>query len=213
MKKIGLFVVIISVVFFNCTQCTPDNDECGNTALEFDLPLQVFGNKDTLNVDDTLTLALKIPDVLTERNRGFEYELIDYNFKLVNYVVKIDSMSTTSESARDFYWVVNKGLTQYVSGAFLVLPEYSNHVYEYEAKVIPKAKGLYVFGMNSDYSGGIPLEKVNGPCSNRAVEIFVKLEDDSNSNFEFLKLSPDPIQNNIDKKRFQEFAGFCFFVR
>jgi len=67
--------------------------------------------------------------------------------------------------------------------------------------------------VNSTFDRASPLKELEGPCSKNSVEAYMKLETDMNVNFEFLKQSPDPSQANIDRKRFDEFAGFCFYVR
>jgi len=128
-------------------------------------------------------------------------------------MVKIDSFPTTAYSQVTFDWITLQGVTKYVGDVFLVLPTFSDNAYHYEVLILPKQKGLYVFGMNSDFSRTSPLKELEGPCSNNTVHVYMKLENDTNVNFEFLKQSPDPSQANTDRQRFDEFAGFCFYVR
>ena len=169
--------------------------------------------KDTLYLGDTIRIKLDIPDKLPERNSGVVYDFVDYSFKLITYMVKIDSLPATANSKETFNWITLQGESQYVGDVFLVLPTFSDNGYHYEVFITAKQKGLYVFGMNSTFSRASPLDGLEGPCSKNSVEPTMKLEDDSNVNFEFLKQSPDPSQANIDRKRFDEFAGFCFYVR
>jgi len=211
MKMRTLFYLFAALIIY-LNSCVGCKDNCtGN--LQFNLPLQAYGIKDTLYLGDTLRVKLEIPDKLAERYSGNEYDFIDYNFKLVTYIVKVDSLPTTADSKGTFDWTTLEGESKYLGGVFLVTPYYSNHVYHYEVLISPKTKGLFVFGMNSDFLQLSPLEKLDGPCSKEPVEVFMKLENIANTNFEFLKLSPDPSQANTSKQRFEEYAGFCFFVR
>jgi hypothetical protein len=206
------FYLLASLIFCFCG-CSGCKDDCSSGSLQFDLPVQAYGIKDTLYQGDTIRIKLDIHDKLPERNSGIVYDFVDYNFKLIAYMVKIDSFPATAHSQVTFDWITLQGESQYVGDVFLVLPTFSDNAYNYEVLIIPKQKGLYVFGMNSDFSRASPLKELEGPCSKNSVEPTMKLKDDTNVNFEFLKQSPDPSQANIDRKRFDEFAGFCFYVR
>lgn len=210
MKNIFYLLIITLLCFENCSGC---KDDCSSGNLQFDLPLQVYGIKDTLHFGDTIRIKLDIPDKLNERRTGVSYDFIDYNFKLITYNVKIDSLPAISNTIETFNWKTLNGESKYIADAYLIFPKYSNHTYQYEAIFTPKQKGLFVFGMNSTFSNRTPLLKVEGPCSKYPVEVYMKLENDTNTNFEFLKQSPDMSQSNLDRQRFDEFAGFCFYVR
>lgn len=205
-----LNLLIIAVLFL--PGCDHKYD-CSSGGLYFNLPLDVFGLKDTLNIGDTLRVRLNIPDKLVERNLGVEYDFIDYNFKLITYIGKIDTLPTTAGTISAFNWTTTQGESVYVGGVFLVLPTYTDHVYQYEALIVPKVKGLYVFGMNSDASRLSPLEKVSGPCSGNVVRVYARVENETNTNYEFMKLSPDPSNSNFSLQQFNEAACCCFFVR
>jgi hypothetical protein len=207
-----LFYLLTSLILSLCS-CSGCKDDCSSGSLQFDLPVQAYGIKDTLYLGDTIRIKLAIPDRLAERNSGVVYDFDDYSFNLIAYMVKIDSLPATAESSEYFDWTTVQGESQYVGDVFLVLPLFSDNAYDYEVVVTAKKKGLYVFGMNSDFSRAIPLKQLDGPCSGNRVEAYMKLVDDENVNFEFLKQSPDPSQANLDRKRFDEFAGFCFYVR
>ncbi len=206
------FYLLTSIVFCFCS-CTGCKDDCSSGNLQFNLPVQTYGIKDTLSQGDTIRIKLDIPDKLPERNSGVVYDFIDYSFKLITYMVKIDSFPATANSQATFDWITLQGESQYVGDVFLVLPTFTDNAYHYEVLIIPKQKGLYVFGVNSTFDRASPLKELEGPCSKNSVEAYMKLETDMNVNFEFLKHSPDPSQANIDRKRFDEFAGFCFYVR
>ncbi len=141
------------------------------------------------------------------------YDFINYNFQLITYIEKIDTVPIATNSTETFDWNTTEGESKSAGGAFLVVPIYSNHTYHYEVLITPKRKGLFVFGMNSDANRARPLEKLDGPCSNKPMQVYLKLENDPNTNFEFLKFSPEPVYVNLDRKRFDDFAGFCFFVK
>lgn len=209
--KILLFS--LTALIFSFSACSGCKDDCSSGNLQFDLPVQAYGIKDTLYQGDTIRIKLAIPDQLPERNSGVMYDFVDYSFKLITYMVKIDSFPTTAYSQETFDWITLQGESQYIGDVFLVFPAFSNNTYNYEVLIIPRQKGLYAFGMNSDFNRTNPLKELEGPCSKNAVEAYMKLENDTNVNYEFLKQSPDPIQANIDRKRFDEFAGFCFYVR
>ena len=126
---------------------------------------------------------------------------------------RIDSLPISSNTIESFEWTTLQGESKYAASVFLIYPTYSNNAYCYEVLITPKKKGLYIFGMNSTFDRASPLEKLEGPCSKNSVRAYMKLETDMNVNFEFLKQSPDPIYINLDRQRFDEFAGFCFYVR
>lgn len=207
--KIPLFLAILLLSLPAC--CPFDDCKCPENSLEFDLPLEVYGQKDTLSQGDTLRIKLEIPDRLDERNTDVGYEFIDYDFKLINYITRIDTLPLGFDDEVTFDWTVLVGDT--VGNVFFVMPSYDDHAYHYEVLITPKRKGLYVFGMNSDFSRLTPLEKPDGPCKRRPVAVYPKLVNETNVNFEFLQNSPEPIMANLDRKRFDEFAGFCFYVK
>ena len=206
------FYLLTSLILIFCS-CTACKDDCSSGNLQFDLPVQAYGIKDTLYLGDTIRIKLAIPDRLAERNSDVEYDFDDYSFNLITYIERIDTSPVKSNTKIAFDWITQQGESQYFSDVFLIFPTYSDHTYFYEVLIIPKQKGLYIFGMNSDFSRASPLKKLDGPCSRNSVEVYMKLENETNVNFEFLKHSPDPIYVNLDRKRFDEFAGFCFYVR
>jgi len=182
--------------------------------LQFNVPVQVYGIKDTLHLGDTLRIKLEIPEQLAERNSGILYDFIDYNFKLITYIEKIDTTPVTAHSKVDFDWITLTGESIYTSiGAYTVNPLYENRIYRYEVLILAKKKGLYVFGMNSVFFRASPLEQLKGPCSKNQVEVYCKLINDMNTNFEFLKNSLDPVYQRLDRQRFDDFAGFSFYVK
>lgn len=211
MKNILYLTLTLLVFLSGCTECK-EKEDCISGNLQFDLPVQVYGVQDTLDFGDTLRIKFDIPDKMAERNSGESFAFNDYNFKLITYMVKIDSSPATANSITSFDWITVTGESKYESGVFLVMPTYTDHAYHYEVKIIPKQKGMFVFGMNSDFSRNSPLEKLTGPCYKGDVEAYMKLTNDPDVNFEFLKHSPDLSQANTDRKRFDEYAGFCFYV-
>lgn len=213
MKKTIFFLLSIWVVVCNCcTACK--NDDCSSGSLQFNVPVQVYGIKDTLHLGDTLRIKLEIPEQLQERNSGIQYDFINYNFKLITYMARIDTFPTGTDSKGTFDWITLKGQSIYSSiGAYTVNPDYKSNKYEYEVLIITKIKGLFAFGMNSVFFRASPLKQLEGPCSKNEVEVYAKLINDTNVNYEFLKNSPDPSQANMDRQRFDDFAGFCFYVK
>jgi hypothetical protein len=205
-------LLLYIVLIYGCLGCKKD---CGNGSnLEFDLPLKAYGSEDTLNIGDTIRIRLDIPDKIPERTSGYVYDFIDYEFKLITYVVQINLSPVGTDSKSTFDWVTIEGKSEYFNNCFIVKPTYLNNLYQYEVLIIPKQKGLFNFGMNSIANNRInPLAKLDGPCSKRPVVAYMKLVNDTNVNFEFLKQSPDLVQSKIDRKRFDEYAGFCFYVR
>jgi hypothetical protein len=210
--KIIFLLIGLTILITSCNGCKNDNCKSGN--IQFNIPVQVYGIKDTLSLDDTLRIKIEVPEHLAERNTGITYDFIDYNFKLITYMVKIDTSHSRITYKGDFDWVTLKGQSIYSStGEYTVNPEYQNNKYSYEVLVVPKKKGLYSFGMNSVFFRASRLQQLEGPCSENEVEIYTKLINDTNVNFEFLKNSPDPSQASIDWQRFEDFAGFCFYVK
>ncbi len=208
-----IFFYLFTCLTFCLCNCSSCKDDCSSGNLQFDLPIQAYGIKDTLYLGDTIRIKLDIPNKLAERGSGVVYDFIDYNFQLITYIERIDSLPITSNTIIAFDWITLQGESKYLSSVFLIYPTYTDHVYHYEVLITAKQKGLYIFGMNSTFSRISPLEELEGPCSKNTVHVYMKLENDQNVNFEFLKQSSDPVYVNLDRKRFDEFAGFCFYVR
>lgn len=205
-----LFSIAICGLFFG--SCEGSKNDCPDS-LDFYLPLHAYGIKDTLYLGDTLRIRLDIPDKLAEINSGYVYDFVDYDFKLITYIEKIDTLPITANAPTIFNWTTLQGESISNGEVFRVLPIYSDHAYHYEVIITPKRKGLFLFGMNSIADRADKLEKLDGPCSNRPMNVYPRLENDTNSNFEFLKLSPESVYVNLDRERFDNFAGFCFFVK
>ncbi len=203
------FSILILSPLIRCNDCTG--------SLQFDLPLQVYGLKDTLSLGDTIRVKLEIPEKLIEKFSGRTYDFINYDFKLINSIGRIDTFPTGSDSNGLANWITLQGESKLSGGpdlnVFLVLPSYTNNVYNYEVLIIPKQRGLFVSGMNTDAYQANPLKKLKGPCSKEPVQVYVKLVNVGNNNYEFMKLSPAPEIVNVSKNQFEEAAGFCFFVR
>ncbi len=210
MKKISFSLAILVLSLPAC--CPFDDCKCPNP-IEFDLPLEVYGLQDTLSLGDTLRIKLEIPDRLAEQNSGVLYEFIDYDFMLKSNIDKIDTLPVGLGTIEYFDWTTTIGESKYDGGVFFVVPLYENHTYHYEVLITPKQKGLFLFAMGSISSRLHPLEKPEGPCSKYTVQVYPKLENETNVNFEFLQNSPEPLYANLDRKRFDEFAGFCFYVK
>ena len=187
-------------------------DNCDGN-IEFDLPLQAYGIKDTLQIGDTIRIRLEIPESMPERYSKVYYDFIDYNFKLITYILRIDTLPVITASKNHFDWITTIGESHYNGDVFTVNPVYSEGGYYYEILMIARQKGLFEFGMNSVFSNRFPLKKLNGPCSENSVKIYVKLVNDNNNNYEFLQLSPEPVYQNLSRERFESYAGFCVFVR
>lgn len=210
MKQIYNLTITFILLLYSCNGC---KDDCSSGNLQFDLPLQAYGIKDTIYLGDTLRIKLDIPDKLAERYSGYLYDFINYNFQLITYIGRVDSFSQVINAKTNFEWTTIEGESEYNEGAFSITPIYYNHVYHFDVMIMPKRKGLFVFSMNSIADRHFPLEKLDGPCSKNTVHVFMKLINDSNTNFDFLKLSSEPAYENLSLQRFEEFGGFCFFVR
>jgi hypothetical protein len=78
---------------------------------------------------------------------------------------------------------------------------------------MPKKKGLFVFGMQSSAWRLNPLKKLDGPCSGNVVYVYARVENETDTNYEFLQFSPDSYYLKESKQEFDDAAGFCFFVR
>jgi hypothetical protein len=187
--------------------------DCSSGNLQFNLPIQVFGLKDTMNIGDTLRVRLDIPDRLVERNLGVEYDFIDYNFKLISFIGKIDTTPIGTDSKGTFNWEIIEGDATYVGGVFLMFPVYKNNTYSYEVLIKPKKKGLFVFGLQSDAWRLNPLKKLDGPCSGNVVYVYARVTNVTDTNYEFLQFSPDSYYLKESRQEFDDAAGFCFFVR
>lgn len=96
---------------------------------------------------------------------------------------------------------------------YSVFPDYKDGRYRYEVKFSPKAKGLFSFCLASVFNSRFPLARISGPCSHNGVAVYSKLSGVDNPRYEYMKNSPAPGRANISRSRFDEFAGFCFYVR
>lgn len=210
MKILLYLSVFLNLCLANCADSKVD---CDNGTLLFNLPLEMYGIKDTISIGDTIRIKLEIPYQLPEQHSGAIYDFVDYDFKLINYIERIDTNPVCLGSKEMFDWHVTRGRLKYRNNHFVVSPSFENNAYWYEALIIPKQKGLFVFGMNSTHNRHAPLAKIQGPCTNNPLDVQVKLVNDTPANFGFLKRCPDPSYQKMDRKRFDAFGGMCFCVR
>jgi hypothetical protein len=192
-----------------CVRCDKD---CANTHF-FDLPLKVYGISDTVSIGDTITIKINIPDKLREQETDTQYEFIDYDFKLVTYPVRLDSLPLSTATANSFNWFTITGESLYANDEYLISPTLINHEYIYEAKIVPKKKGLFLFSIFSFSNNRIPLSKPNGPCKKGVFHVAMKFQNNVDANFHFLQESLEPAYQKTTRKVFDENAGFCFYVR
>jgi hypothetical protein len=99
------------VLVMICVRCDKD---CANTHF-FDLPLEVYGVSDTVSIGDTITIKINIPDKLREQETDTQYEFIDYDFKLVTYPVRLDSLPLSTATANSFNWFTITGESLYAN--------------------------------------------------------------------------------------------------
>ena len=163
------------MVLSSCDSC---KDKCTEGPLEFDLPLQAYGIKDTLNIGGTIRIRLAILDQLPERSSGYLYDFMNYNFQLTTYMARLDTLPIGTDSKETFNWTTVEGESKYSGGLFVVSPNYSNNTYQYEILITPKKKGLFEFGMSSSFDRYFPLAKLDGPCTKHPVAVYPKLENE-----------------------------------
>jgi hypothetical protein len=209
--KALIYFIIPGLLF--CTFCTNCNKDC-ITSHYFELPIEAYGISDTLNINDTIRIKFTIPDKLKERDTQDFYDFVNYDFKLITVTIRLDSIPVSSVTESDFDWITIKGNSTFASNDYLVTPSYSNHEYQYEVRIIPKKKGLFEFSINSIAHDRInPLAKPNGRCSKGTFHVVMKLQNNIDVNYEFLQESTSSVYKKLDRKRFDEYAGICFYVR
>jgi hypothetical protein len=208
-------IIIFSVLMTLCGCFGCDKNDCKSDNLQFEIPVQAYGLKDTLQLGDTIRIKFEMPDQLTERNSGVSYKFVNYEFYLINYIEKIDSLPLDVFATSNFIWTPLQGAIEYDYGAYLMGPAYRDGIYYYEVEIIVKKKGLFALGMNSTAWHRKPLAKVEGPCSDLPMYVYPRLinVDAKDTNFEFLQHSPEPTYVNMNRQRFDDAAGFCFYVK
>jgi hypothetical protein len=211
MKFIILLFALLPLLF---TACDPyDTGVTCRGQLEFHLPLEVVGLKDTLQIGDTLIFRLAFPDQLNEHRSGVAYDFLDYDFRLSTLLGRIDSLPISAATKDYFDFFVVKGEATYASGSYYIRPEYTDGFYEFEAFYVAKRAGLFGNSTISNYDRHRPLKKLEGPCCKDVVYILPEYVSIHSDNYDFMKFSPSDAQANVDRQRFEEAAGFCFFVR
>jgi hypothetical protein len=206
-----VFLFLISIIFGIC--CVNCNKDCG-TSHYFELPIYVSGVSDTVRLNDTIRVKVIIPERLRERDSEDFYDFINYDFKLITGIVRLDSVPVSPVTETDFDWITLKGQSIFDTDLYTVHPENTNQEYQYEVFIIPKKKGLFEFSMNSIASYRInPLATPIGRCSKGDYNVVMELQDSVDVNFEFLQESSSSTYMKLDRKRFDEFAGCCFYVR
>lgn len=210
MKLSHPFLLLLLLLSFS--NCKPSDVDCSTGNLQFDLPVQVIGLKDTLQIGDTLRIKLEIPDRMPERRSGIEYDFVDYEFMLSTTILRMDT-SYVVPAPNHFDFEALIGEVSYINGSQFIKTSYKNHIYTFEAILIAKRKGLFVNSLISESTRHYPLKKLEGPCSKNVVYVYPKLALGIDNNYDFVKFSPSEPQANVDQQRFEEAAGFCFFVQ
>jgi hypothetical protein len=203
-----LYFIVCSIILISClTNCNNCPDH-----LEFDLPIEAYGVSDTVSMNDTIRIKVTIPDKLYERVTNKRFQFTDYDFKLITYIVKHDTFPAEPVTESYFDWITQTGQSKFIAGGYSVIPSYHDNIYQYEVRIIPRKSGLFEFGMNSLFDTS-QLDEPDGPCSEKPVNVYMKLQNSIDVNYEFLQKSTSPAVRKTKRKQFDEYAGICFYVR
>jgi hypothetical protein len=202
---LGIAFLPIVLCLYNCQK------ECGSRVYE--LPIEYYGVKDTLDIGDTIHLKISIPDRLLAQGTDDWYEFDDYDFRIESVLSRLDTIMFDQLVGKDYFeWVTVVGRTLPTELPRLV-PDYDGKQYLYEAYLVTKRGGLFELAISSFHNTRFPLPQPEGRCKKGGVNVTMKILNIVDSNFEFLQMSEVEGYRKTKKEVFEDYAGVCFYVR
>ncbi|HFA49684.1 MAG TPA: hypothetical protein ENJ95_11795 [Bacteroidetes bacterium] len=181
--------------FQNCDSCNPTSTNCAIT-LQFEVPLYISPNDDTIKVGDTLWLSSTIPVEMEDMNSGKLVNVFNYDFNLRSTINRMD-IEGGPDAEYDFD-LINK------IGEQIILPAgpYYTSLYAYENSeqekkleigLVAKIPGLFqiVFTYLSDDLQDVALS--GSDCIENIEDITNNMNDGADNHYYLLLDSPNPL--------------------
>ncbi len=213
------FILLGVVLLFALTGCPGEGAGCPSS-YRFKIPAQVFPQKDTFKIGDTLTMVSEFSDRVYELETEREYLLENFDFWMVTNLRKIDSVQTIDGFTPNELIIDSVYLNterSYFNNAANVYYYYLNYKYEnnkyvLHCKVVLKEVGLYRFMIGSTMSLAFPSQDFPGKeCPKRDNEGIMYVNERENNNYELLQYAKDE-NKDIKLEKFNNSGSFAFVV-
>lgn len=212
-------ILILTFLFSGC------NKDCNIPGgYVFELQATLTPAKDTFNIGDTINIVSEFEELVYDRTTRKYYNLRDFKFYPYSDIIKIDGSDAVAKFSGAFDLSIDTiydlTMSKYSDGGDALLGQYNynNGRYVLKYKMIPKAKGLFLFKLTSLLYPANQSQDFEDRCrkSKNGLDAFVNLNNGSDNNVDFLLNSPDQLWQNYWQKRedhFHKFGGYCFYVK
>lgn len=211
-------LIFTSSFLFSCIkkECKPDS----YLVYRWEIPVTLSPAKDTFNIGDTITITSRFQDMVKERFYGNKYKLVDYTFKPVSTLIRLDSIQNYAGFRSDFSEVqvivpnwVNYDFTPHVMA---MRYRYESNQYALEFQIVLKKKGVFLFKLES-WLGAGPEQEFTGRCDNFMSTAAMTLNNGAVNNIDMLYDATPTSQGDLilrgPKPEFYDKAGYCFSVK
>lgn len=225
MCRAFLLSILISMLFFSCEK----NNSCNFEGFyEFKVPISLAVLSDTVHLGDTIILQANFSDQVYETKTNREYLLKDFKFYPATSIFRID---TDPPNDDDLYSVIDDDfeiildsvkydyqIFRYSDGSSALIGQYKyqNGRYNLIVKVIPLRTGLYTLRHINRVGSYDERQNFKDKCSDKFSEAHTVLNNDENTNIEFLHDSPRDYWNSwvLEKPgdRYYQAGGYTFYV-
>ncbi len=189
------YAITIILLFYSCHKPKPVD----LVRMDFELPATFTPVKDTVQLSDTLLFTMNFPDTLREANSGNFYKIKNFPFNLYLSAIRIGdstkSMGQQELATNKFtYFSILGNFLNTNSVSTLFKLNYIGNRYQASCKILPKERGVYVFGIvyviptDSNIPDSIlSLPDVDGKKQILSLRFPVFLFNNGNTNFSLLQ--------------------------
>lgn len=215
MKSLVFVLTSIFLIHTGCKKVTECKDGL-TTTHSYDLPVTVSPLKDFYSIGDTIWIEQLFSDKILNNNYGEYFSIENFNFKTYYSITDLNTpaSSTTYVNPNIITYIGSTDLNSVISESYQsinVQYDYSENVYRYKAAFIPDKAGLYALGYGTHL-----LEDEVDITKCRTEYIYLTYNTNNrtaDNNYEFLKNAKDEHYASLPKKKFDDYGGFCFYVK
>ena len=225
MIEVLMFSLIASVAACSCEKGWGCDVEGG---YQFEIPATLSPALDTFYIGDTISLKVDFGSQVWDTKTNQRYSLENFNFYPATSVFRIDTMPPDGDDLysviqRDFEVILDSTLYdynafQYSDGsvAFIGQYTYSSGRYMLNFKLRAKKKGLYTLRHLNRAGIYDDMQQFDGKCKDVKLYTHTVLNNDENTNIEFLHDSPRDYWNSwvLEKPgdRYYQAGNYTFYV-
>lgn len=201
-KALAAFLLL--PMLLSLTSCLRD---CTDTSYSFNINAQVYPDKDSIHIGDTVWIAVSTPTTSLD---GISDRTVDYSgaenmgiaVQLASLHHASDTDAGTSYATEDFDYVIENG-SLYTSDQYAKNYLYNeiNDTYMFKLGVVPKQKGVY----RLDASDAVNVYRKKHKCDKATFQLSIINTD---QHFHWYNIvNPDAQPNDFAKKHY-----YCFKV-